>query len=103
MIGNLQARLAALEESTPGGYKTLDQNGATVIDSPLPTLDWMLWAKRTLQTGSPEAKATLRGQLERSVRERSGGRIFELIRVMDYGPLDVPKTTDEGQRQDVLA
>lgn len=83
---NLEARLQALEAGTPNGYKTFDSDGSVVIDSPLSTLDWWLLAKQTLQTGSPESKATLRAQLQRSVRERGGGRIFELVRVMDYGP-----------------
>lgn len=95
MIGNLEGRLAALEESMPDGYKTLDQNGNIVIDSPLSTLDWMLWAERTLGNGtSAERKEILRGQLARSVREPEGGHVFELIKVMDFGPY-VPKTSCE--------
>jgi hypothetical protein len=93
---NLEARLQALESGTPNGYKTFDSEGNVVIDSPLPTLDWWLLAKQTLQTGSREAKAILRGQLQHSVRERNGGRIFELVRVMD--PANYPELCEQPEK-----
>ena len=93
---NLESRLTALESSTPGGYKTLDASGNLVIDSPLSTLHWMLWAKETLRSGTPEQRAILRGQLQRSVREVGGGRIFELVRVMD--PANYPELFEQSEK-----
>ena len=87
MIGNLQGRLAALEESTPGGYRTYDASGEVLIDSQLPVLKWMLEAKTILRDGSPEQKSILRDRLARSVRSESGDRLFELVRVLAWGPI----------------
>lgn len=89
---NLQSRLTALEESTADGYRTYDADGQPVIQSDLPTFEWMLKAKETLRNGTTEQKEILRDQLARSVRANDGGRLFELIRVMDHGPVEC--TTD---------
>ena len=64
MIGNLQGRLTALEESTPGGYQTFDRDGNIVIDSPLPAGKWFLAALDLLERGTTEEKAVLKNQLK---------------------------------------
>lgn len=79
MIGNLQGRLTALEESTPGGYQTFDRDGNIVIDSPLPAGKWFLAALDLLERGTTEEKAVLKNQLKRSCRARDGGHLYELV------------------------
>jgi hypothetical protein len=79
MIGNLQGRLTALEESTPGGYQTFDRDGNIVIDSPLPAGKWFTAALDLLRNGSPEERTILKGQLRRSCRARGGGHLWEVV------------------------
>lgn len=65
---NLEGRIAALEEGTPGGYCTYNCDDNVVIDSELPAGEWFSASLNLLRNGSQEQKATLKSQLRRSVQ-----------------------------------
>jgi hypothetical protein len=87
---NIESRLRALEESTPGGYKTFDRNGNVVINSLLPALGWMQAAEALLASrGNEGDKAALREQLERSEGPDSGrGYLYQLVAALACGPVE---------------
>lgn len=88
MRGNIEGRIKALEEGTPGGYRTFDENGNVVIDSRLPALEWYQAACQLLRSRKEQAKVELRSQLARSVRAADGGRLFEVVAALAYGPME---------------
>ncbi len=100
MNGNLGSRLAALEESTPGGYRTYDDQGRPVIQRDLSALRWMQWADGVLRGSDEAKKAMLRDQLSRSVRSEDGNRLFELLRAMD--PIHYEGKALSGQQGDSI-
>jgi len=85
MRGNIEARLRALEEGTPGGYRTFDDDGNVVISSALPAGDWFAAALELLRSkGRRAEKEALRAALERSSGpDNTRGRLYEMVAALD--------------------
>ena len=97
---NLEGRIKALEEGTPGGYRTYDVAGNVVISSSLPTLEWFSWAGSVLSGRSKAARAELLEQLAHSARAADHSLIHEFLLAVQ-GPLAVeqPPNSAPGRRK----
>jgi hypothetical protein len=88
-MAKLEARVTVLEEGTPEGYRTYDADGAVVIDSVLAPEEWIKSAMQVIRDSSRQVEAaTLRDDCLRSVRSRGGDRLYEVIAVMAFGPVE---------------
>jgi hypothetical protein len=78
---SIEARLRALEEQAPKGYKTFDADGQPVIQSEMDGLDWYMWATNLLRSkGKKKEKALLISQLVRSEgQDNGGGSLYEMV------------------------
>jgi hypothetical protein len=83
---NIEGRIAELEDSTPRGYTTYDDQGRVVIQSALPPGEWYRWATGVLQGRRGTARTQLLDQLARSARSAGGGLLHEYLLAM-YQPL----------------
>lgn len=75
----LRKKVQELIARGPKGYTTYDRDGAVVINSDLPALQWYLQSLDVFRYGSPEEKSILEMQLKRSVRAEDGGHLFECV------------------------
>lgn len=82
---NFEARIAALEESTPRGYRTYNPQGGVVIHSLLPAGDWFREALRVLHGPDCPARRRLIAQLEESSRSEGGDLLFQMLYAV-YAP-----------------